>query len=470
MKERETKSPSLWTSLVPLVILIAAIISGMQLIGSSPHIPMLMTTMITVLIAIFALHMKWEDIEEGIKSSINSSMPAILILMTVGVVIGTWMLSGAVPTMIYYGLKLISPKLFLPCVLIVCSIVSIAIGSSWTTVATVGIAFVGIGSSMGYDLPVIAGAIISGSYFGDKMSPFSDTTNLASASAGVPLYTHIRHMCYTTGVTYAICLVLFSVMSLNHTADSMEAETIETLAAHIDEHFTITPVLLLAPALVILLAVLKVPALIGLIAGAVFAAVLAILYQGAGIGEIVECMHYGYVCETGDANLDELLSRGGLDSMMWTVSLILLSMMFAGVLEKTGMISCITSHLSKLIRSRGSLVLITGLTSIALNFTTGEQMLSIIVPGKMYREEYIRRNLHPKNLSRVLEDCGTITSSLIPWNGCGAYMIATLGLAPWVYVPYCLFNIINPVVSVLFGYLGITMAKLDDSSEKSVSV
>lgn len=457
--------PNIFISLVPLVFLITTIICGMTLIGSSPHIPMLLSTVIAALIAIFGLKMKWSDIEKGIRKTIDSSMSAILILMTVGVVIGTWMLSGVVPTMIYYGLQIISPKLFLPCVLIVCSIVSISIGSSWTTVATVGIAFVGIGTSMGYDLPLIAGAIISGSYFGDKMSPFSDTTNLASASAGVELYTHIKHMFFTTGVTYCICLVIFSVLSLNHQVGSIDAAELTTLRDSIAASFNISPVLLLAPILVIILALLKVPAILGLIAGAAFAGILAVVYQGADVGLIVDCMHYGFVSETGNAALDELLSRGGLDSMMWTVSLIILAMMFAGVLETTGMIESITSHLAKLIRSRGSLVLVTGLTSIAMNFTTGEQMLSIIVPGKMYKEEYIKHNLDPKNLSRVLEDCGTITSSLIPWNGCGAYMIATLGVAPWVYVPYCFFNIINPIISILFGYFGITMTKLDKTKK-----
>lgn len=463
--ENKERLPSLYISLIPLAILIVSIISGMKFIGASPHIPMLMTTVVTILIAMLGLKMRWSDLEEGIKSAINNSMSAILILMTVGVVIGTWMLSGVVPTMIYYGLTIISPKLFLPCVLIVCSIVSISIGSSWTTVATVGIAFVGIGTSMGYELSVIAGAIISGSYFGDKMSPFSDTTNLASASAGVDLYTHIKHMFFTTGVTYVICLVIFSIISLNHTATSMDAIELVTLGENIKANFNVSPVLLLAPILVIILAVLRIPAILGLVAGAVFAGILAVVYQGAGIGEIVDCMHYGYAGDTGIVSLDELLSRGGLDSMMWTISLILLAMMFAGVLEKTGMIESITSHLSKLIWSRGSLVLVTGLTSIGLNFTTGEQMLAIIVPGKMYKGEYVKQNLHPKNLSRVLEDCGTITSSLIPWNGCGAYMIATLGLAPWVYVPYCFFNILNPIVSILFGYLGITMTKLDGTKK-----
>lgn len=461
METKKTPLPNIYLSLLPLLILIVSIISGMLLIDSSPHIPMLLTTMITILIAMFVLGMKWTDLEEAFKSTINSSMPAILILMTVGVVIGTWMLSGVVPTMIYYGLQIINPKLFLPCVLIVCSIVSISLGSSWNTVATVGIAFVGIGTSMEYDLPLVAGAIISGSYFGDKMSPFSDSTNLASACVGVNLYTHIKHMFFTTGVTYVICLVIFSVFSLMHTVEDMNAVSLETLGENIKSNFYVSPILLIVPLLVIVLAILKVPAMLGLAAGAIAAGLLAIFFQGASVGAVVECMHYGYVSETGIETLDNLLSRGGLDSMMWTVSLIMLAMMFAGVLEKTRMIESITAHLSSLIRGRGSLVLITGVTSFAMNFTTGEQMLSIIVPGKMYKEEYIKQNLDPKNLSRTIEDCGTITSALIPWNGCGAYMIAILGLAPWVYVPYCFFNLINPIVSILFGYLGITMTKLN---------
>lgn len=461
MKSNNSKLPSVYVSLLPIIILVVSVISGMKFIGSSPHIPMLMTTVAAILIAMFKLKYTWAEIEEGIKATINSSMSAILILMIVGVVIGTWMLSGVVPTMIYYGLKIISPGFFLPCVLIVCSIVAISIGSSWTTVATIGIAFVGIGTSMGYSLPMVAGAIISGSYFGDKMSPFSDTTNLASASAGVNLYEHIKHMFFTTGVTYVICLVIYSVLSLNHSKQAADAAELVSMTENIDNFFTVSPILLLAPVVMIILAVIRVPAMLGLIASSVLAGILAIIFQGADIGSIVDCMHYGFFSDTGVETIDSLLSRGGLDSMMWTVSLIILAMMFAGVMEKTRMLESITVSLSKLIVSRGSLVLVTGLTAIGLNFSTGEQMLSIIVPGKMYKNEYIKRNLHPKNLSRVLEDCGTITSPLIPWNGCGAYMIATLGLAPWVYVPYCFFNLINPIVSVIFGYTGITMTKLD---------
>lgn len=388
MEERDRKKPNLFVSLLPLGILIISIISGMQLIGSSPHIPMLMTAIITALIAIFGLGMSWSELEKGITDTISGSLSAILILMTVGVVIGTWMLSGVVPTMIYYGLELISPNLFLPCVLIVCSIVSISLGSSWTTVATVGIAFVGIGTSMGYELPLVAGAIISGSYFGDKMSPFSDSTNLASATVGVDLYTHIKHMFFTTGVTYVICSLIFGIISLKHGSSELQAGDLTVLQTSIQENFRVSPVLLLVPIVVIVLAALKVPALIGLITGAILASLFAVFYQGASIGTIVDCMHYGYYSETGVEVLDSLLSRGGLDSMMWTVSLILLAMMFAGVMEKSGMIHCITDHLAKLICGRGSLVLVTALTSFAMNFLPGNRCFLLL-----YRAKCIKKNM-----------------------------------------------------------------------------
>lgn len=458
--------PNFYLSLFPLVLLVVLIISGMTFLGSSPHIPMLIVTFITILIAMLGLGYSWEEVEEGIKITINNSMSAILILMIVGVVVGTWMQSGVVPTMIYYGMKIISPKLFLPCALIICSIVGVSIGSSWTTVATVGIALVGIGTSMGFSLPLVAGCVISGAYFGDKMSPFSDTTNLAPAMVGVGLYEHIRHMFASTAVTYVICLILYSAISITHLSDNADLSSMESLTSKIAETFNISSILLLIPVIVIVMAVLKIPAMIGLITGSLMASLISLTVQHASLADVVDTMHHGFHAETRNKALDSLLSRGGLDNMMWTVSLILLAMMFAGVMEKTRMLESITAKMSTLIRGRGSLVLITGFTSILMNFTTGEQMLSIIVPGKMYKHEYERLGLHPVNLSRVTEDCGTITSSLIPWNGCGAYMIATLGLTPWVYVPFCFFNIINPLVSFVFGFTGFTMKKLDTDITK----
>lgn len=458
MKRKE--NPSVLFSFFPLFLLVVMVITANTLLDASPHIPMLTVTFITSLLSMKVLGYKWKELEDGMKNTINNSMSAIIILMIVGVVVGTWMQSGIVPTMIYYGMKILNPKLFLPSALLICSIVGVSIGNSWTTVATVGIALVGIGTSMGYSLPLVAGAIISGSYFGDKMSPFSDTTNLAPATVGVDLYEHIRHMLSSTGVTYLICLILYTIISLNHPLHNVDLGAMNELTENVAENFTVSPMLLLIPVIVIIMALLKIPAMIGLITGSLLAALVSLLFQDASIASIVETMHYGFVADTGNETLNSLVTRGGLDNMMWTVSLVILDMMFAGVMEKTRMLESVTNKMSTFIRGRGSLVLVTGLTAIFMNFATGEQKLSIIVPGKMYKSEYEKLNLDPVNLSRTTEDFGTITSPLIPWSGCGAFMMLTLGLSPWVYVPFCFFNILNPVVSTMFGFTGFTMKKL----------
>lgn len=456
---KEKKFPSIYIAILPIIILIVCLIGGIKFLGSGPHIPMLTTSIITAIIAMKLLNYPWEEIEEGIVDTIKSSMSAILILMVVGTVIGSWIISGVVPTMIYYGLQLLDPKFFLVCALLICSIVSVSIGSSWTTAATVGIALMGIGMSMGIPVPMIGGAIISGSYFGDKMSPLSDTTNLAPAIAGCTLYEHVNHMLYTTTPSYIISLILFGILGMRYGSNPINEESIKALAEGLVSNFNITPVLLIIPCIVILFVFLKIPSLLGLFAGSVLGGIFAMIYQNASLADVVDCLHYGFVSETGNATLDELLSRGGLDSMMWTVSLILCAMMFAGILEKTKMIESITNSMMKFTKSTGSLILTTVITAIGMNVITGEQYLSIVVPGRMYRDIYKEKHLHMKNLSRVLEDAGTITSPLIPWNGCGAFMIATLGLTPWTYVPYCFLNIINPIVSVIYGYTGITIEK-----------
>ena len=466
---KEKKIPSIYIAALPIIILICSLLGGIKFLGSGPHIPMLITSIITAIIAMTLLNYRWEELEEGIVNTIKSSMGAILILMVVGTVIGTWIASGVVPTMIYYGLQIIAPKFLLICALLVCSIVSLTIGSSWTTVATVGIAFMGIGVSMGIPVPMIAGAIISGSYFGDKMSPLSDTTNLAPAIAGCTLFEHVKHMVYTTTPRYIISLILFGILGIRYGSNPTNETSINALTEGLASSFNITPVLLIVPCIVILLVVLKVPALLSLFAGSAIGGIFAMIYQNASLAEVVDYLHYGFVSETGNATIDELLSRGGLDSMMWTVSLILCAMMFAGILEKTKMIEVITNSMLKYTKSVGSLVLTTVISAIGINLVTGEQYLSIVVPGRMYRNIYIEKGLHMKNLSRSLEDAGTLSSPLIPWNGCGAFMIATLGLAPWTYVPFCFVNLINPIVSVIYGYTGITMEKVTTADNKNSS-
>lgn len=459
--EKRQVSPLI--ALIPVLFLVVSLFLAIQVIGADPHIPLFTSAIVAALVGMFVLKVKWSEIEEGIVETIKMSMGAVIILMIIGMVIGTWILSGAVPVMIFYGLKILSPKIFLLATLLMCSVVSLATGSSWTTAGTVGIALMGIGMTLGIPAPIIGGAIISGAYFGDKMSPLSDTTNLAPAMAGAKLFDHIKHMIYTTGPSYVISAVLFLIIGMGYSGDSLDLALIQEINEGLQMGFNLNPMLLLIPVITIGMVVMKVPAIPGLFGGAILGGLAAMMFQGADIGSVVDALHYGYASETGIEFVDELLSRGGLDSMMWTISLILCAMTFGGVMEKTGMLESLANVILGFAKSTGSLVVSVILTALGMNILAGDQYLSIVIPGRMYKDAFDKRGLAPKNLSRVLEDSGTLTSALIPWNTCGAFMIGTLGLAPWTYVPYCFLNLINPLVSIFYGFTGITMEKVDGS-------
>lgn len=458
----ENKRVSPWIALIPVIFLIGSLYYAIQIVEASPHIPLFTSAIVAALVGMFVLKVKWSEIEEGIVDTIKMSMGAIIILMIIGMVIGTWILSGVVPTMIFYGLKILSPKIFLLATLLMCSIVSLATGSSWTTAGTVGIALMGIGMSLNIPAPVIGGAIISGAYFGDKMSPLSDTTNLSPAMAGAKLFDHIRHMIYTTGPSYVIAAILFIVVGMGYSSDSLDLTLINQINDGLALDFNLSIWLLLVPVITIGIVVMKVPAIPGLFGGAIIGGIAAMMFQGANLGDVVNAMHYGYESATGIEFVDTLLTRGGLDSMMWTVSLILCAMAFGGVMEKTGMLEALAGVILGFAKTTGLLVLSTIVTAFGMNVLAGDQYLSIVIPGRMFKKAFDERGLAPRNLSRVLEDSGTLTSPLIPWNTCGAFMIATLGLAPWTYVPYCFLNLINPIVSIFYGFTGITMMKLED--------
>ena len=457
--EKQKVSP--WIALIPVIFLIGSLYYAIRIVEASPHIPLFTSAIFAALIGMLVLKIKWSTIEEGIVDTIKMSMGAIIILMIIGMVIGTWILSGVVPSMIFYGLKILSPKIFLLATLLMCSVVSLATGSSWTTAGTVGIALMGIGSTLGIPTEIIGGAIISGAYFGDKMSPLSDTTNLAPAMTGANLFDHIKHMIYTTGPSYIITAILFTVIGLGYSSEALDNTLISQFNEGLQGAFTISPLLLLVPVIVIGIVVMKVPAIPGLFGGAILGGLVAMMMQGASLGDVMNALHYGYESATGIEVVDNLLSRGGLDSMMWTISLILCAMTFGGVMEKTGMLEALANVILGFAKSTGSLVVATIITALGMNVLAGDQYLSIVIPGRMFKDAYDKRGLAPKNLSRVLEDAGTLTSPLIPWNTCGAFMIATLGLAPWTYVPYCFLNIINPFVSILYGFTGITMDKIE---------
>ncbi|MGC9364010.1 MAG: Na+/H+ antiporter NhaC [Fidelibacterota bacterium] len=451
-----------WKAMLPIGYLAIALIYTLRFLGGDPHIPILSAAVVGALVAVLSGY-KWVDIQEGIVATIKMSMGAILILMIIGMVIGTWILAGIVPTMIYYGLQLIAPGVFLLATAVICAIVSVATGSSWTTAGTVGIALIGVGEGFGIPLPMVAGAIISGAYFGDKMSPLSDTTNLAPAMAGAKLFDHIRHMVFTTGPSLLIALILYTILGLRYRQTNLDLEGIHLILNGLESQFTLSPWLLLPPLLVIVMVIRRIPAIPGLIGCTLIGALFATIFQRSGLAEIVRAAHYGYVSAGGVEAVDSLLTRGGLDSMMWTVSLILCAMCLAGVLESTGMLNAIAGRIVRLARNNGSLVTATILTSIGTNLVAGDQYLSIVVPGRIFKKIYDDRGLKPKNLSRVLEDAGTLSSPLIPWNTCGAFMYTTLGVYPFAYLPFAFMNLINPLVSIFYGFTGITMEKFSDA-------
>ncbi len=457
----KTKKATIWHACIPMFFLIGGLISTLQFWKGEPHIPILFAAITGAATAMFFLGMKWKVLEEGVVDTIKMAMGAILILLVIGIIIGTWILSGIVPTMIYWGLKLLSPSIFLVATCLICSVVSISTGSSWTTVGTVGVALIGIGAGMGMPLGLVAGAIISGSYFGDKMSPLSDTTNLAPAMVGAKLFEHIRHMLYTTGPSYLISLVLFGIIGFTYAGKSLDTKGIDLILTGLEKSFNLSPFLFLAPVILIGMVIKKIPALPSLMTGAIIGGLFAWIFQGTGMTKIIAAAHHGYVSETNIKALDDLLSRGGLSSMMGTISLILIAMTFGGIMVKSGMLQAVADQILRFATSTGNLVLSTILTIIAMNLLAGDQYLSIVVPGRMYKNMFDDRNLHPKNLSRILEDAGTLTSPLVPWNTCGLFMASTLGVATVAYLPFAFLNLLNPIVSILYGYTGITMEKID---------
>ncbi len=470
MKEKKQKSskiaspprkPKVWQALIPIVVLIVSLSIAIIFYESSPHIPLIIAAVAATITAL-SIGFKWEYLEKGFIDTIQMSMQAIIILMIIGVLIGAWILSGTVPTMIYYGLKILSPGIFLVATCIICAIVSLATGSSWTTAGTVGIALMGVGIGLGIPTPMIAGAIISGAYFGDKMSPLSDTTNLAPAMAGSNLFDHIKHMFYTTTPSFIISLILFAILGMKYAGQELDVSKLNIIFDGLKASGAINPILLLPPIIVIILVIKKMPAIPGLLIGVATGVLLAVLVQGANYGDIVNVLNDGYVSETGIEVVDELLTRGGLQGMMYTVSLIMCAMTFGGVMEKAGFLNVIAEKLLKLAVNTGSLVLITIISCIVINILAGDQYLSIVISGRMYKDEYAKRGLAPKNLSRALEDSGTLTSPFIPWNTCGAFMSTTLGVSCFLYAPFCFLNYINPIISIVYGYTGFSMEKLEE--------
>lgn len=468
-KNKKEKGVSLSKAIIVFVFLFVSLLVTIKVYGGSPHIPLLVSAILAGILAVQSGY-EWSFIEEGIKETIKMSSQAIIIMLIIGTIIGTWILGGIVPTMIYYGLKVLSPGIFLVATCLICSVVSLATGSSWSTAGTVGVALMGVGIGLGVPAGMTAGAIISGAYFGDKMSPLSDTTNLAPAMSGADLFDHIKHMVYTTAPSYVIALIVFGILGMKFAGKNIDSGTITLYLDTLSNTFNISPVMLIPPILVIFIVIKKVPALPGLIGSSLLGCIFAGLFQNASISQMIASAHYGFKTSTGVDVMDTLLNRGGIQSMMWTVSLILIALSFAGVVEKSGMIKVIVEKILTYAKSDKSVITATLFTTIFVNFATGVQYVALIIPGRMYKDVFRERKLHPKNLSRALEDTGTLVAPLVPWSTDGAFLMGALGVSPFAYIPYCILNLVNPIVSLIYAQTGITIEKVDGEEKGSVKV
>lgn len=480
----EIKSPTLTDALIPIASLVAMLGLSVYLFGSDSssgpnQIVLTLGAGIAAIVAIQNGH-RWKDILQAIVDGISTAMGAVLILLSVGGLIGTWLMAGTVPSLIFYGLELLNPQLFYVAACLICAIAALSTGSSWTVAGTLGVALIGVALGLNLSPAAAAGAIISGAYFGDKMSPLSDTTNLAPAVAQTDLFTHIRHMAWTTTPSFIIALVLFTFLGFGTEADG-GSESLAVLQSTLNDAFNITPLALIPLAVVFFMAFKKVPPLPTILFGALLGGFVAIVLQPQTVLEFADspdllptlamtkgiwlALANGYVSTTGVAEVDDLLSRGGMSSMLVTIWLILTAMAFGAVLEHSGMLMRLIESALKAARSTGSLVVTVVLTAIGINVVAADQYIAIVLPGKMFKAEFQRRKLDPKNLSRVIEDSGTLTSPLVPWNTCGAYMAATLGVPTLAYLPYVFFNLINPLVSIAYGFTGFTIERLEDEPQ-----
>lgn len=461
------KEMSLLWALTPLVIMILTMIITIIKLDQGPHIPLIVGTTVAAIVA-WKHGFTWSDIEEMMYKGIKLALPAVVIIILVGLIIGAWIGGGVVATMIFYGLKIITPAFFLVTICIICAIVSLAIGSSWSTMGTIGVAGMGIGLSMGIPAGMIAGAVISGAYFGDKMSPLSDTTNLAAGLTGTDLFVHIKHMFYTTIPGILIALGVYAFLGNRYKSSNIDQEGINQTISMLDQSFVISPWLLLVPLAVIVLVALKVPAIPALLVGILLGFLSQILIQGGNVADAVGALQSGYVIDTGNAMVDELFNRGGLDSMMYTVSMTIVAMTFGGILEYSGMLQSIMSQILKFAKSAGSLIASTIVACFATNATCSEQYISIVVPARMFSKSYTKMGLHSKNLSRALEDGGTLTSVFVPWNTCGVFILGTLGVGVAEYAAFAVLNFIVPIISIIYAMTGFTIQKISEAEKLEI--
>ncbi len=483
ISKTQAKRPTLFQSFVPIIFLIILLALNVTIwkddtLAGSNQIALMLAAAVASVISL-KNGGNWMALRENIVETIGKSMPAILILLLIGSLSGTWLMSGVIPVLIYYGLDVLHPSIFLFAAVIISALVSLATGSSWSTIATIGVALLGIGNAMGIDEAITAGAIISGAYFGDKMSPLSDTTNLAPAMAGTDLFTHIRYMMYTTFPSIAITLVIFLIMGFTFDFEAQEVQ-IDSVQNVISETFNLSLWLLFVPIFLIFIIIKKVKPIPAMLLGTIVGGIFGIIFQPEIVKEfsgitdnyalasyksIIGAMYGDFKIITEDPSMNKLFSTNGMAGMLPTIWLIISAMVFGGVMESSGMLQRIVDSIMKWVNSTGSLVASTAATCIFFNTTASDQYISIVVPGRMFADIYKEKGLKPEVLSRTLEDSGTVTSVLIPWNTCGATQSRVLGVSTIDYLPYAFFNIISPVMTVLFAYLNIKIRKFADDKK-----
>lgn len=459
MNAKQHLKPHFIEALILILFIIALISYSIMKLGSVPHIPIFIAIIVLFMYGVLQ-KVPYRIMEQSMIASVSTSIGAVYIFLLIGVLISSWLISGTIPTLLYIGLSIISASFFYAVVFLITSIIGTAIGSSLTTVATVGVAMLGVASSIDASLAITAGAIVSGAFFGDKMSPLSDTTNLAATVAGIDLFTHIRNMMYTTIPVFIISLIVYAIISPS--SQKMDTELITSfketlLATNLIHWYAVIPLIVL-----IVCTIFKLPSLATLAISAISGIVLSYFHSSIPLNELFSILYNGYSMETGVEAIDSLLSRGGMNSMLFTIILIVLSLSMGGLLFTLGIIQTLLQALQNQLKSIGSVITGTAFTAIGINVTIGEQYLSLLLTGEAFKEKFKALQLHPKNLARTIEDAGTVINPIVPWSVCGLFIASTLNVPVIDYLPFAFFCLLSPVITIMFGWLNITITKLNN--------
>lgn len=452
------KTLNIYLSILPILTLLIAAFFSVTRWKAGMFVPLLLSIAVTAIIGLIK-GFKWSELQIFMSDGVSRALPAVYILFIIGTIVGTWILSGVIPTIIYYGLAIINPKIFIPTVAFVTGILSLTTGSSFTSLATIGVAFMAIGNGMGFPPALVAGAVISGAYLGDKLSPLSDTTNVAPAMVDTDLFSHVRHMMWDTIPAFLISLVLYWVVGLNFSVHAASIEQVNVIMSGLQKVFYISPILLLIPLFTIFLMVKRYPAIPALIAVTALAGISAMVFQGSTLTKVIQVITSGFAAKSGIKAIDSLLSAGGISSMLNTVGLLIFATTLGGILEGTGVFNVLIDSVVKRVRTTGSLILASVISTFLVGFASGAQFLAIILPARAYAKTYKERGLDTKNLSRIVEAAGTVGINLVPWSVPAIFAQGVLGVSPYAFIPFIFFAFLVPIINVIYGYTGITIAR-----------